>query len=181
MRAVTAFLAMCLLGFVVAPGQAHASNKWDTGATAGALGVPLAAGIISLVKDDWDGAWQLGFTYVATMGVTEGLKYTVDETRPDGGKHSFPSGHAASAFAGAAYLQRRYGWQYGVPAYAIGALVGYARVHNDKHYWHDILASAVIGSVAGFFITKPYNSPIHTSLLADPATKTYGIQASMRF
>ncbi len=181
MRVVPAIVAICLLGFVLSPGQARASNKWDTGATAGAVGVPLAAGIISLVKDDWPGAWQLGFTYAATMGATLGLKYTVHETRPDGGKHSFPSGHAASAFAGAAYLQRRYGWKYGIPAYAISTLVGYARVHNDKHHWHDILASAVIGSVAGFFITKPYDNRIQTSFIADPASNTYGIQASMRF
>ncbi len=182
MRAVAALIAAGLMIFVLVPGEAHAvsSKTWDDGATAGALGVPLTAGIISLLKGDKPGAFQLGFSYVATMGATEGFKYAINETRPNGGKHSFPSGHAASAFAGAAYLMRRYGWKYGIPAEAASILVGYARVHNDKHYWHDILGSAVIAHISAFFIAKPY-SRVHVSLIADPASKDYYLAASMRF
>ena len=182
MRSAVAMIAAGLMVFVLAPREAHAisSKTWDTGATAGALGVPLAAGIISLLRHDEPGAFQLGFSYVATMGATEGLKYSINETRPNGGKHSFPSGHAASAFAGAAYLMRRYGWKYGLPAEAASILVGYARVHNDKHYWHDILGSAVIAHISAFFIAKPY-SRVHVSLIADPAAKDYYVSASLRF
>ena len=79
-----------------------------------------------------------------------------------------------SAFAGAAYLQRRYGWGYAIPAYAVSTFVGYARVHNDKHHWHDILASA-------FVIAKPYEKNANVALVADPITNSYGISASLRF
>ncbi|MFM6936630.1 MAG: hypothetical protein ACKOXH_02940, partial [Aquirufa sp.] len=40
-------------------------------------------------------------TYTA---ITQGLKYAVNETRPDGTEHSFPSGHTATAFFGARML-----------------------------------------------------------------------------
>jgi membrane-associated phospholipid phosphatase len=182
MRRLCAVCAACLLVALIAPGEAHANSKaLDDAATAGALTVPLAAGIISLAKDDWPGAWQLGFTYAATMGTTLALKKTVHETRPNGNPESFPSGHAASAFAGAAYLQRRYGWGYAIPAYAVGAFVGYARVHNDKHHWHDILASAVLANVSAFFITKPYERNVDVSLVADPISNSYRFSAALRF
>lgn len=182
MRRLFAMCAACLLVSLIAPGEAYANSKaLDDAATAGALTVPLAAGIISLAKDDWPGAWQLGFTYAATMGVTLGLKKTVNETRPNGNPESFPSGHAASAFAGAAYLQRRYGWQYALPAYALSTFVGYARVENDKHHWHDILASAVLANISAYLIARPYQRNANVALVADPVTNSYGISASLRF
>ena len=44
--------------------------------------------------------------------MTQGLKYAINETRPDGTDHSFPSGHTATAFFGACMLDRYYGKQY---------------------------------------------------------------------
>ena len=58
------------------------------------------------------------------MAVVYVLKPLVDRTRPDGGHQWFPSGHTASAFAGAAFLQMRYGWALGAPAYAVASFVG---------------------------------------------------------
>ena len=183
MLRLIALCAACLLGSLIASEDALAANSkaWDDAATAGALTVPLAAGIISLAKDDEAGAWQLGFSYAATMAATIGLKKTIDETRPNGNPESFPSGHASSAFAGAAYLQRRYGWNYAIPAYAVSAFVGYARVHNDKHHWHDILASAVLAQGSAFLIARPYQKNADVAVVADPITNSYGISASLRF
>ena len=57
---------------------------------------------------------------------------------------SFPSGHAASAFAfatGAAAAQPLLS----VPLRALATLVGYSRVHTGVHYPADVLAGAFIG------------------------------------
>ena len=84
------------------------------------------------------------------------LKPIVDRTRPDGGSQSFPSGHSASAFAGAAFLQRRYGWSYGVPAYAIATFVAYSRVESKRHYTSDVIAGGAIGIASNLVFTHRF-------------------------
>ena len=60
------------------------------------------------------------------------------------------------AFQGAAFLQRRYYWQYGVPAYALASYVGYSRVNNDHHDSRDVLAGALIGIAASYYFAEPF-------------------------
>jgi undecaprenyl-diphosphatase len=58
---------------------------------------------------------------------------------------SFPSGHAASAFAfaaGAAYAVPALGF----PLNAAAAVVAYSRVHTGVHYPGDVIAGAVAGA-----------------------------------
>jgi hypothetical protein len=76
---------------------------------------------------------------------TGALKYGVNETRPNGGSYSFPSGHAAAAFTGAEFIRKEYGWQWGAPAYLAAGFVAWSRVKADKHYIHDVAAGAAIG------------------------------------
>lgn len=83
---------------------------------------------------------------LARAGATTGiLKYAVDETRPNGGRYSFPSGHATAAFTGAEFIRKEYGWQWGAPAYLAAGFVAWSRVKADKHYTHDVVAGAAIG------------------------------------
>ena len=56
---------------------------------------------------------------VATVGIAYGLKQVIREQRPDGSDFkSLPSDTSALAFAPAQFLWDRYGWQYGLPAFA---------------------------------------------------------------
>lgn len=42
----------------------------------------------------------------------------------------------------------------GLPATILAALVGVARVEARKHYWHDVVAGAVIGEASGLLLTR---------------------------
>ena len=173
---------MCALGLLMAGAQpALAYSKFlDDAGTVGAVGIPLFAGVFSLIHQDKEGAEQLLLTYGATMGTSLALKKTIDATRPNGLPESFPSGHASSAFAGAAYLQRRYGLSYGLPAYALATFVGYTRVHNDKHYWRDVAASAAIATVFAYVFTTS-DDGLYVSAITDPSTNTYVMTAGLHF
>jgi membrane-associated phospholipid phosphatase len=82
---------------------------------------------------------------IATQVVTHTVKRTINRERPNGGDYSFPSGHTSCAFQAASFLQFKYGWQVGIPAYALAAYVGWSRYYADKHYISDILAGAAVG------------------------------------
>ena len=107
-----------------------------------------AAGLATiLATQDWQGLKQAAFTGVTTVGITYALKYLVKKERPDmSDNHSFPSMHTAISFGGAAYIQRRYGWKWGIPAYVVSTYVGWSRVYGKKHDWWDVAAGAAIGA-----------------------------------
>lgn len=84
--------------------------------------------------------------FVAAESTTRLLKSLRLSRRPDDtDRFSFPSGHATRAFLGAEWVRREYGWQYGVPAYAVACGVAALRVHHRRHRWSDVLAGAGIG------------------------------------
>lgn len=116
-----------------------------------------ATGIgVAVVRGDKEGQemWLKSLlTQIGTVGV---IKFTVDKTRPQTGRHSYPSGHTAAAFMGASFLQRRYGWWWGVPAYGLAGVVGYSRMHAEKHDWFDVAGGATIGIFSTYIWTTPY-------------------------
>ena len=123
-----------------------------------ALVIVLAASSLGTAAylHDGEGAIQFSKSSAITFGITNALKYTVQEERPNGGDHSFPSLHTSLSFSSAEFLRKRYGWGPGLPAYAIASLVGYSRVKSDNHYWHDVIAGAAIGVASSYFFTKPF-------------------------
>jgi len=159
---------------------AHASDKfWHTVADVGLFGIPAAAAGISIYEHDHNGLIQLAETGALTLGVTEGLKYAVNERRPNGGNHSFPSGHTSIAFAGAGYIHQRYGWQTGLPFEVLAAVVGYSRVKTRDHHWYDVVASAAIGEGSAFLFTRRLDEGTRVSIGGD--SKGGMIQFATRF
>lgn len=147
---------------------AMASDKgWQTYADIVAAGIPVTAGIISLANDDRNGLLQLAETGAVTVAATEALKYSINETRPNGGDHSFPSLHTSVAFAGAGYLHARYGWRTGLPFEILAATVGFARVQSRDHHWYDVVAGAAIGEGSAFLLTKRLNENARVSVAGD--------------
>lgn len=118
----------------------------------------LPATAAGLTVGYWDGkgALQFGESAVLTLGVTYGLKYTVNEKRPNGGSESFPSAHTSISFCSAEFMRKRYGWEYGIPAYAAASFVAYSRVEAREHHPHDVIAGAAIGIVSSYIFTRPY-------------------------
>ena len=90
---------------------------------------------------------------IVSGAIADGIKYSTNRTRPDGGRHSFPSGHASSAFAAAAVLQGHFGWKAAVPSYLVATYVAAARVETRHHFASDVLFGAGIGIAAGRAVT----------------------------
>ncbi len=86
--------------------------------------------------------------------LTVPLKQVVNRTRPNGGHHSFPSGHASATFATAAVIQRDYGVAASVPFYALGTIVSWSRIRTSHHWLSDGVFGAAIGITSGLAVTK---------------------------
>lgn len=153
---------------------ADAGSKNDSIAKAGeaiAIILPISAGGISIYKSDWTGLAQDVVDTGATVGTAFALKHFIHEERPDhSDNQSFPSDTSALAFAPAQFLWDRYGWQYGLPAYAAAVFVGYSRVESKQHHVWDVAASAAISfGYSKIFTTRYRRWNIDTSLYATPS------------
>lgn len=152
----TIFLLVFFLSFFTT----NAQNKTIT--TSGdilQLAIPAAAFGSTLIwnDDNTKPTWQFVKAFSSSLVLEQALKHIVQKPRPDGSdNYSFPSGHTTSAFSGAAFIQKRYGWKYGVPSYLLASFVGYSRIQAKKHDGWDVLAGATIGIGTSYLFTEPY-------------------------
>jgi undecaprenyl-diphosphatase len=72
--------------------------------------------------------------------------------------YSFPSGHAASAFAFATAAGRALP-AVAVPLRLLAAAVAYSRVHTGVHYPGDVLAGVLVGAATGRFVAAKAATP----------------------
>ncbi|CCY92938.1 phosphatase PAP2 family protein [Phocaeicola sp. HCN-6420] len=148
----------------------------------GAVLLPVAGLTAVLLQKDWQGLKQGVFSGVTTLGVTYALKYIVKKERPDhSDNHSFPSMHTSTSFAAAAFIQRRYGWQWGLPSYILSTYVGWTRVYGKKHDWWDVAAGAVIGAGSSYIFTRPFAKEHNLTISPVAGDGHYGVYASMTF
>lgn len=146
--------------------------------------VPSAtAAVNTIARHDRKGLLQLALSSATCVAVNYGLEAAITKERPDGtGKHAFPSTHTAAAFNGATFLTMRYGWRWGVPAYALAAYVGWGRIYSDRHDIWDVLGGAALGAGTALIFTRPYKTQnAEISISPTFGSGKYGISAVMRF
>ncbi len=125
----------------------------------------LALSSTLIWKDDQKGTLQFSKALASTLTLSYLLKLSIHKKRPNGeDNNSFPSAHTSTAFSSAAFIQKRYGWNYGIPAYLLAGYVGYTRIKANKHDRWDILAGAAIGVGMSYLFTKRYRNNISLEL-----------------
>ena len=121
------------------------------------IATTAGAYLATFALNDPKGRPQFYKGFFLNLGTTYALKFAIDKQRPDeSGTDSFPSAHTSIAFQGASFVQLRYGWQHGIPAYVAATVVGWSRVAADKHDRIDVLAGTAIGVLSSYLFTKPF-------------------------
>ncbi len=155
--------------------QARAASDIEVAGDMLQIIIPSLAYGTTLYLDDTEGESQMYQSFFTNLGITYTLKVSINRTRPNGGDHSFPSGHTSAAFQGAAFIHARYGWKYALPAYIGASFVGYSRVYANKHYTSDVLAGAAIGTLSSFYFATPYKD---INIQPTANNGKYGLQVS---
>lgn len=149
-------MAWCLasgLGTAQAAGDPQVT---DAG-TVLSFALPLATAGVHLWQGDREGLKQLAFTWTSSVVLAEALKQGTNRTRPDGSNDlSFPSGHAARAFAAAAHVNRRHGLDAAWPLYVGAVAVGWTRVQAKRHDWLDVTGSMLVSEWMARTWSTPY-------------------------
>lgn len=115
----------------------------------GMLGWVFVCDLMGKEKHNW--VDQLCLVVIAegfNAGMTRAVKYAVNERRPDGGPHSFPSGHTANAFLGAHIAYKEFKDSSPVLAYsgyALATFVAGSRLYNNRHWVADVVVGAGFG------------------------------------
>jgi len=143
------------------------------------IALPVSAFASSFI---WNEQQMAPMQFVKTMGtsfiITHGLKIIINKQRPNGGDFSFPSGHTSAAFTGAAFIEKRYGFKYGIPSYLLASYVGWTRVHANKHDTWDVLGGAIIGIGSAHIFAKPHAKSTQVNLSYLEQTPTLNILIS---
>lgn len=116
-------------------------------------------------------AVMYGEAFLLTTGIKEMLKHRVSRLRPytylsdrsvldeEEYNESFPSGHTAYAFMGAAFLSTTFSREFPrspwrgpltAGAFTLAALTGILRVGAGEHFVSDVLAGAMLGALCGW-------------------------------
>ena len=147
----------CCIGIFISQSVGESENIEKTGDILQVLIPAIGLGSTILYEEDLNGTKQFFKSLVTTQLITESLKIVTKKQRPNGECcKSFPSGHTSSAFMGAAFIHKRFGWEYSIPAYVGATFVGYSRVQAEKHFVEDVFAGAAVGILSSFYFTNPY-------------------------
>ncbi len=127
----------------------------ESGAQAGASGFDEGpSGLLDWNRLNGSPRHDFALAFGRMEVVTYGLKYSIDEQRPNGQPHSFPSGHTSAAFMGAEFIRKEYGAWPGVPAYLAASYVGWTRQQSRNHYTRDVLAGAAVGILSNHDLSE---------------------------
>jgi membrane-associated phospholipid phosphatase len=169
-------LVLTMLISVISSVYVHANNSIEAAGDVLVYLLPATAGGLTIAYKDGDGALQFVESMALALGSTFALKYTIREERPNHDDHySFPSAHSSASFSSAEFLRKRYGWEYGSPAYAVATFVAFSRVQAEQHYVHDLVAGAAIGIASSYLFTRPYKG---WHVQAEVDSKFYGLRVS---
>jgi membrane-associated phospholipid phosphatase len=148
----------CLLIFLSISTLINAqSNALETVGDVLLFSMPATALGTTIISGDGQGTWQFSKGFILNQAVTLGIKYAVGKKRPyNNGDRAFPSGHTSTTFQSASFIQRRYGWKYGLPMYLLAGFTGYTRINAQRHDGWDVLAGAVVGVGSTYLFTTPY-------------------------
>ncbi len=181
-------LVLCLLMLVSVAGTAQDSPlstaRRNVRTSTDIVNIGMASATVAglLLTRDWEGLKQGSLSAATAVGVSYVLKYTVKKARPDhSDKHSFPSNHSAVAFTNAGFLMRRYGWKFGVPAYALACYTAWGRTYAKRHDWWDVAAGAAIGTAAAYIFTTPFARKHSVAIAPYAAPHMCCITAAMTF
>lgn len=131
----------------------HVDDYLQYGPIAATLALK-ACGVES--RDNWKDLCLVSVeTYAAVAAVVLTTKELTHIQRPDGSSYNtFPSGHTATAFAGAEVLRMEF-WDaspaIGILGYCAAASTGLMRIYNNRHWAGDVLAGAGVGILSARF------------------------------
>ena len=140
--------------------------------------IPAIAYGTTFYLDDKAGRSQFYYSLLTTAAITQTLKLTIDKKRPNGGSQSFPSGHTSSAFQGAAFIHKRYGFKKAIAAYVGATYVAYSRVYAKKHFVEDVVAGAALGIATNYYFVTPYKG---FNITPTASNGRYGISISKKW
>ncbi|MBI4530900.1 MAG: phosphatase PAP2 family protein [Candidatus Latescibacteria bacterium] len=109
-------------------------------------------------KREHETAKLLTASLIGSQLVVAGGKFITNRSRPDGrlsprSNSSFPSGHAAGAFATAAIVANRY--HIAPPIlYGGASIVALSRIYLGRHFPSDVITGALIGYVGSKLVVR---------------------------
>ncbi len=145
--------------------------------------MPLAVGITTIIIKDKKGSWQFAKSFGLNLALTFALKHSIDKSRPQSSDGlAFPSGHTSVAFQSASFVQKRYGWPYGIPAYVLASFVGFSRIEgiDNRHDGWDVLGGILVGVGSTYLFTTPYQKE-HLELAFSSDNDNYSIGLRIKF
>tara|TARA_R110002073_G_scaffold57778_4_gene146795 strand:- start:228051 stop:228617 length:567 start_codon:yes stop_codon:yes gene_type:complete len=174
------FICVCILLFSIKC-YPQKNKTIETSGDILLVALPTVAISTTLIIGDKEGTWQFTKGLLLNELITYGLKLSINKTRPDASNNnSFPSGHTSTAFQSASFIQKRYGWSYGIPAYALASFTAYSRIYADKHDVLDLLAGAVIGVGSSYLFTTEYQKE-HLELTFQNGNGAYLVGLKFKF
>ncbi len=153
--------------------MAFVGEKFGNGIYVG--GLYSAAALITLISPDnetYKAFYKQGFSSAFyTSAIIMGLKHIIQRKRPFMAKHpyefgsvwnkphyhSLPSGHTAMAFNLASMIDMHTEKRiWGILAYSMAGLTAWSRVHDQKHWFSDVILGGVIGTVVSRSVINSY-------------------------
>lgn len=89
---------------------------------------------------------------ILSQAFVHSIKLAVRRDRPTSECCSFPSGHAATAFAAASVLERHLGYRAAWPTLVVATYVAVSRLHDNRHFLSDVLFGSSIGMATGWTV-----------------------------